>query len=242
VLAEYHCQLHYNWSAAEREMAKALQLDPASPLVRLRYAVAILMPHNRVGEAIREVECALELDPLSTRTQAWLGAMFLYRGGDYKHRAIVEARRLQELQPTSPWSHLIIGIACRQKYADSASAGHPIRELADESIREHRMAVELAPGLDYFRGWLGLALGVCGREAEARELLAQLEGSERYTLPTNLGQIHLGLGEIDATFECFDRAVEERDQTMMAILGYLHWDPLHSDPRFGDLLRKMNLV
>ena len=241
VLAEYHCQLHYNWSAAEREMAKALELDPASPIVRRRHAVAILMPHNRIREAIREIEHALELDPLSPTALGWLGATLLYRGGDYD-RAILEARRLQELEPTSAWWHLIIGIACRQKYADSAAAGHPIPELADEAIREHRMAVELAPGLDYFRGWLGLALGVCGREAEAREILAQLRRSDRYNLPTNLGQIHLGLGEIDAAFECFDRAVEEHDQTMMAILSYVHWDPLRGDPRFGDLLRKMKLA
>jgi len=241
-LAEYHSQLHYNWATAEREMAKALDLDPASPVVRRRHAAAILMPHGRIREAIREVERALELDPLSANAQGWLGAMLLYRGGDYEHRAVVEARRLQELEPTSPWPHFIIGISCRQRYADSVAAGHPIRDLAEESIREHRMAVELAPGLDYFCGWLGLALAVCGREVEAREVLAQLKSSTQYNLPTNLGQIHLGLGEIDAAFECFDRAVDERDQTMMAILSYVHWDPLHSDPRFADLLRKMKLA
>jgi len=240
VLAEYHKQLDYNWAASERQMERALELDPASTLVRCRHALAILMPHNRLDEAISEVERALELDPLSAYAQTWIGLMLLFKR-DYD-RAIIEARRLQELEPHSPWPHFIIGLACRQQYADSVSAGRPIRELADEAIREHRTAVELALGLDYFRGWLGLALGVCGREVEAREVLAQLKSSTQYNLPTNLGQIHLGLGEIDAAFECFDRAIEERDQNMMPILSYAHWDPIRSDPRFARLVRKMKLA
>lgn len=240
VLTEYHKQLDYNWSAAKRQMEKALELDPASPLVRCRHALAILMPRNRIDEAIREVERALELDPLSAYAQTWLGLMLLF-GRDYD-RAISEARRLQELEPASPWPHFVIGIACRQKYADAAQSGNPMPELADEAIREHRMAVELSAGLNYHLGWLGLALGVCGHEAEAREVLARLERSAQYNLPTNLGQIHYGLGEIDAAFEYFDRAIEERDQNMMPILSYAHWDPIRSDPRFAQLVRKMKLA
>ena len=73
-------------------------------------------------------------------------------------------------------------------------------------------------------------------------MLAALQRSERYGLPTNVGQIHLGLGEIDAAFECFDQAVEERDQNMMPILSYAHFDPIRGDPRFEALLRKMKLA
>jgi len=45
----------------------------------------------------------------------------------------------------------------------------------------------------------------------------------------------------DAVFEWFDRAVEERDQIMMPILSYAHFDPLRNDPRFAAVLRKMKL-
>jgi TolB-like protein/tetratricopeptide (TPR) repeat protein len=240
VLAEYHKQLDYSWAAAERQMARALELDPASPIVRGRHAVAILMPHNRIDEAISEIERALELDPLSAYMQTWLGVMLLL-GRDYD-RAIGEAGRLLELEPASAWAHFILGCAYRQKYADAALLGNPIQELADESIRAHTLAVELSPGLDFFLGWLGLALGVCGREAEAREVLARLQRSSRYNLPTTIGHVHLGLREIDAAFECFDRAVEERDQIMIPILSYAHFDPIRGDPRFAELLRKMKLA
>ncbi len=240
MLAEYRKQLDYDWAAAQREMARALELDPASPIVRCRNAVSILMPHNQIDEAICEIERALELDPLSAHAQTWLGAMLLFKR-DYD-RAIAEARRLLKLEPESPWAHFIIGVAGWKKYAQAALLGNANRELADDSIREHEVSVTLSAGHDYFRSWLGLALGVCGREAEAREVLARLQNSTQYNLPSNIGNVHLGLGEVDAAFACFDRAIEERDQNMMPILSYAHFEPIRSDPRFAELVRKMRLA
>jgi hypothetical protein len=91
-------------------------------------------------------------------------------------------------------------------------------------------------------GWLGLALGVCGRNRKRSAVLEQLQRSERYTLPTNFAHVHFGLGEFDAAFECFDRVVEERDQNLMLILSYAHFDPIRQEPRFTALLRKMQLA
>ena len=101
--------------------------------------------------------------------------------------------------------------------------------------------MELAAGADHLLAWLGFALGVCGKKAEARAILEQFQRSERYMLPSNLGHVYLGLGELDTAFEWFDRAVEERDQNMMPILSYAHFDPLRSDARFNRLLSKMKL-
>lgn len=239
VLAEYHKQLNYNWPAAEREMARAVQISPASPFVRFRNAAVVLMPQNRMDEAVAEIEGALELDPLAGLTRAWLGIlMLLVRDYD---RAIDEARDLLRLEPASCWPHFVIGIANRQKYADEMSAGHPRLDFAANAIAEHLKAVELYPGSDFFVGWLGLALGVCGKKSEARALLARLRESDRYVLPTSYAHIYLGLGEIDNAFEWFDRAVEERDQMMMPILSYAHYDPIREDSRFAALLRRMKL-
>lgn len=239
VLAEYHKQIDYNWPAAEREMARALELNSASPFVRFCHALVILMPHNRMDEAVAELERALELDPLAALTRTWLGVMWLL-ARDYD-RAIDEARALLELEPSSCWPPFIIGIAHRQKYFEACARGERRLDWAEEAIAGHLRAVELAPGLDHILGWLGLALGVCGREAEARAVLERLRRSERYVLPTSIAHIHFGLGEIDAAFEWFDRAVEERDQMMMPILSYAHFDPIRGDPRFAALLRKMKL-
>jgi tetratricopeptide (TPR) repeat protein len=156
-------------------------------------------------------------------------------------RAIEEARIMLELEPNSCWPPFITGIAHRQKYFEESLRGNVRPDFAEKAIAGHRRAVELAPGAEHLLAWLGFALGVCGRKAEARAILEQFQRSERYILPTNFAHVHLGLGEIDAAFEWFDRAVEERDQNMMPILSYAHFDPLRADPRFAELLHKMNL-
>jgi TolB-like protein len=239
VLAEHHKQFDFNWPAADREMRKALKLNRASPFVRLRHAILILMPHNCMREAVAEVECALELDPLAGLTRTWLGIMLLL-ARDYD-RAIREANALLELEPNSPWPHFIIGVAYRQKYADESVRGNVKPDFAEKALAGHLKTIELSPGTDYFLGWLGLALGVCGKKAEARAVLEQLQRSDRYILGSSFAHVHLGLEEFDAAFEWFDRAIEERDQTMMPILSYAHFDPIRNDPRFAALLRKMNL-
>lgn len=53
--------------------------------------------------------------------------------------------------------------------------------------------------------------------------------------------IHLGLGEIDEAFVWMDRAIEARDHMMTPIKSYPFLDPLRSEPRFAELLHKMNL-
>jgi TolB-like protein len=239
VLAEYHKQLDYDWPAAEREMARALELNRTSPFVRFCHALVILMPHNRMDEAVAELEGALESDPLAVGTRCWLGIMLLL-ARDYD-RGIDAARLMLELEPNSCWPPFIIGIAYRQKYFEESLRGNVRPDFAEKAIAGHRRAVELAPGADHLLAWLGFALGVCGRKTEARGVLQQFQRSERYILPTNFAHVHLGLGEIDAAFEWFDRAVEEHDQNMMPILSYAHFDPLRADPRFAALLRKMKL-
>lgn len=239
VLASYHKQLDYNWPAARASMERALELNPASPLVRYYHALVILMPHNRIPEAVAELRHSLELDPLDVGTRFWLGIMVAL-AKDYD-QAIDEARIMRELEPSSALTWFIEGIAYRQKYFEDSLRGNIRSDFAEKSIAAHRRAVELAPGADHFLGWYGFALGVCGRIAEARAVLEQLQRSERYMLPTIFGHIYLGLGKMDAAFEWFDRAVEERDQNIIPILSYAHYDPIRLDPRFETLVRKMKL-
>ncbi len=221
-------------------MARALELDGTSPTVRFRHALALLMPRNRMPEAIREIECALETDPLSALAHGWLGIMLLLaREPD---RAIDEARRMLENEPRSPYPHFVLGCGYRQKYCDALAGGDRRDDFAEESVGALRTAVASSPGAQFFLGWLGHALAITGRETEARAVLQQMRESRRYMLPSGPGFVHLGLGEFDAAFDWFDRAVDERDQLMMPILSYAAFDPIRDDPRFARLLQKMKLA
>jgi TolB-like protein/Tfp pilus assembly protein PilF len=229
LLGLYHKQLAYDWAEVEREMARALELSPASPIVRERYAFNVLMPHARLEEAVAELDFALVCDPQSVGLRSHLGAvLLLWRHYD---RAMEQARRILELEPRAYWGHALMGSCFRDQ------------GMLEKSIAAYRTAVELSGGASAMLGWLGLSLAL-GREAnEARAILGRLHerAAQGYVPPTSFAWIHLGLGEIDSAFEWLDRAIEARDQFIMPIKSYWFFDPIRSDPRFAELLRKMRL-
>lgn len=230
LLGQYHTLLHYDWPEVEREMARALALNPNSPLVRARYAWNQLMPQGRLEEAVTQIEFALELDPLNVYFRTGLAfTLAFWRRFD---RAFTEAQRALEVDPKAYWAHYILAVYYRE------------RGLSQESIASCRRAVELSGNAPAVLGWLGLTLGCGGEKAAARALLERLHqiAEKVYLPPTSFALIHLGLGEIDETFHWFDRAVEECDQNMMPIKSYAPMDPIRNDPRFTALLRKMNLA
>ncbi len=160
LLAMYRRGLEFVWPEVQREMDLALQLDPASPIVRHRYAVHCLLPQGRMEEAAVELKRALESDPLSPNIRLWLVIVLCL--GRHCDRAIEEARFLLELVPTSFLSHFVAGTSYREK------------GMFDEAIAAFRRAVELSGGAPPTLGWLGLALAQSGKEAEARAILDRL--------------------------------------------------------------------
>jgi TolB-like protein len=229
LIAQYHKQLDYDWTAIEQELGRALQLNPSSSLVRMLHAVGWLMPQGRLREAIDELRQALEWDPLSYQVHYWLTIMHsLARDHD---RVIDEARLLIRLDPTAHVGPWLLGVGLSRK------------GLIDEAIAALRTAVDLSGGSAMMLGWFGLILGASGRADEARELLDRLEAMRRaaYVPPSCFAWIYLGLSDVDRAFEWLERAVDARDQLMMPIKSYVFFDPIRSDPRFATLLRTMKL-
>ncbi len=229
LLAQFHRTVEYNWRDVHREMEVARQLDPGSPLVRLRYAVGWLMPQGRMGEAAAEVEYALQSDPLSLFLRTWRMLMLLI--GNQHDRALEAAQRVLELDATAYWAYLTVGSVYRD------------RRVFEKAIAAHRKAMELSMDAPHMMGWLGLTLGLSGMAREARELLKRVgrKAAQGYVPPTSFAWIHLGLGDLDNTFDWLNRAVEECDQMLMPIRSYTFLNSIRSDSRFTALLRKMNL-
>jgi len=95
LLGWFRKELDYDWPEVHREMKRALDLNPTSPVVRFRYAKGELCPHGRIQEAIVEIEAALESDPLSLDMRHWLGEM-RWLGRQYD-RAIEEVQKALNL-------------------------------------------------------------------------------------------------------------------------------------------------
>ncbi len=230
MLAQYLKQLDYNWAEVQREMALALELNPASPIVLMRSATTALMPFGRIDEAVEALERALEVDPLAMFPRMWLEVM-LWLGRRYDE-AIEQGRRVLELAPSHFIGHFTIGLVYRE-------AGR-----FEEAIAAHRKAAEFSRGAPLMLGWLGFALAESGDHAGARAILARLRAMPAgvYAAPTSFAWIHLGLGEIDDFFEWMDKSVEGRDHMIMPIKTYPFLDRIRDDPRYAALLRKMNLT
>jgi TolB-like protein/tetratricopeptide (TPR) repeat protein len=230
LLAQYRKQVDYNWDEVRREFALALELNPASPTVLMRYATTGLMPFGRVEEAAAALERAIELDPLAMHPRFWLEIM-LWLGRRYD-RAIVQGQLAIELAPAEFVPYYTIGLVYREV------------GMFDQAIAALRKAVDLSGGGPLMLGALGLALAQSGDKAGARALLERLRAMppKVFVPPTSFAWIHIGLGEIDEFFEWMDRAIDERDHMITPIKTYPFFDPVRDDPRYLGLLRRMNLA
>ncbi len=218
----------FNWLEAERKMAQAQDMNPSSPIVRVRHA-SVLAVLGHTEQAVAELECALEYDPLSLEVHCWL-ALELYLGRQYE-RALNQARQLIELEPANHVAYMMLGLAYlgMQRY--------------EESVAAFRRAAELSCEFPLMLGWLGLALGLGKCTEEARLLLKRLHtiARERFVLPSSFAWLHLGLGEIDDAFRWMERAAERNDEWIHPLKIYSFLDPLRPDPRFQKLLHMLSL-
>ena len=230
LLGQFHKTIGYNWSEVHREMALALELDPHSPLVRMRYAISELMPQGRIAEAIGELEHALDVDPLSQFARFWIAIMYVL--DRHPERAIEESRKLLRVDPNYFLAYFTLATAYR------------LSGRVEDALAAHRKAAELSEDEPAVLGWMGLTLASDKRADEAREVLMRLRAMAvaRYVPPTSFAWVHLGLGEFDEVFRWLDLAVDECDQFLMPIKSYAFLDTIRNDPRFPGLLEKMHLT
>ncbi len=230
-------QWEWDWSNAEKEFKRALDLDPSSsstyepsPSSTYHWYSHYLMTMGRTQESFRAGRRALELDPLDLANNAHQGWHFLWtRQYD---RAIEPLQKTIEMDPSFPVGQWYLGLAYEQKGA------------FQDAIAQFQNCVRITGGRPAMAALLGHALAVANRRSEAQAILQQLIAlsKQRYVPPYPIAAIYAGLGQKEEAFAWLERAYDERDSWM----DYLRLDPrldgLRSDPRFADLLRRMNLV
>jgi serine/threonine-protein kinase len=235
-LAEAHTSLgwvsfiyDWDWPAAAREFARAIELNPAYSVAR-QWHSWFLMAMGRTAAALDDGRRAIELDPASVsirRSMGWL----LYYARD-SMAALEHLRRALEMNPTSEENHRLLGLAYIQlgKHDEAAAA---FREAVASSDN---------PGLA--NADLGLVAALKGRVTEARAVLEGLraEARERYVSPVAFVTLHAALGDTDAAFEWLDRAHADRRGWLAYLRVEPRLDALRNDPRFGRLLDRMRLA
>jgi len=235
-LAEAHASLGFvnflyerDWEGAEKELRRAISLNPGYPAGHQFYA-DYLKALGRFDDALAEMRVALDLDPVSMAVNTGFGHV-LYLARDFDG-AIVQYRKALEIDPAFGPAHLWFGRPYLQK------------GMYDEAIAEIQKAVDSSGGSTISLAVLAHAYASAGDEPEARKILQNLlERSRTRYLPSYwIALVYTGLGDIDQSIAWLERAYEERSSWLVWIKVEPRFDPLRADPRFDSLLRRMRLV
>ena len=236
-IAEAHTSLgaitagyDWDWAKAEGHFVRAIELKP-------RYATAhewyseYLSWMGQHDKAIRVAQQALDLDPVSLRANSHVG-LALYRARQYE-AAIERFRETLHLDQDFADAHVMLAVTLVQK------------AMYGEAIAEFQRARVLTGNSPEILGLLGYGYGMAGMKREAQDVLNELNDlarQNRYVSSFSRATIHIGLGETDLAFKWLEQAYQERlwYMTLLAVDPLL--DRLRGDPRFTDLLRRMNLT
>jgi serine/threonine protein kinase len=222
--------LHYdlNWTEAEKEFKRAFELNPSLAMLHHLYA-HYLMAVDRKEESTAEIKLASELDPFALDMNQCFGWHCFFTK-DY-NEAIELARKGIQTDSNNAWAHIILGWAYEQK------------SMVKEAIVEFQNALSKWKDNSLPLAGLGHAYGIAGQKKQAQEILKKLhEMSKRTYVPAyDIAAVYVGLGEKNQAFEWLSKALEERSGFLVYIKCDRRFDGLRSDPRFQDLLHRMNL-
>jgi tetratricopeptide (TPR) repeat protein len=114
----------------------------------------------------------------------------------------------------------------------------------DEAIAAAEKAVELSERTPGALGILGLAYGLAGRKADALKILNELLelNKARYVTPAAIVNVYIGLGDKDQAFVWLEKAYQERSNYLAYLKVFPLVDPVRSDPRYADLVRRVGLA
>ena len=225
-LAEAHVALAFslelgdwNWSATDREYKRALEVNPNSWGAHSNYAVELAFM-GRNEEAIAEGKRCQELSPALPGPYYRLG--WLYYFARRYDEAIAQFKKEEEIDPRAHSPH--VGWVYREK---------GMYKEAFEELQQFPGVISL--------GHLGNAYARAGKKAEAHKAIQELLEFTKQGLGTwELALVYAGLGERDKAFEWLERAYKTHDKGMCWLKIEPALDPLRSDLRFQQLLRRMN--
>jgi serine/threonine-protein kinase len=233
-LAEAHTALgfylfNYEWDrdGSEKEYRRAIELKPNYATAH-HWLGADLMYVKRFDESLVELRHAEELDPLSPIIGTNLGDTLV--DARRYDEAIAQYKRTLVSNPDFASAHLDLGWAYGSK------------GMYPEAIAETRKAIELRNGSSA-KGYLGLWLAKSGKRDEAVKLLGELkqETTRNYVQSYTFALIYIGLGDKEEALNWLEKHMSSRAETANSYAVSPELDDLRSEPRFKEMLKRMNL-
>ena len=230
-LAEAHYALAnlktyaWQWEDAEREYKRAVELNPNLALAHRWYA-SYLRLMGQHEQAISEINRARELDPLSPGVNATVGYILL--NARQYDRAIEVLKNTLGLNGEYPYTYLFLGF------------NYAAKGMYTEAIAAYKQAVELGLDTSSTQIFLGSAYARAGQREQAQAILKRLQNDENVS-PGQLAILYSALDETQLAFKSLEKAYQQHDLQLQYLGVDPAFDPLRTDPRFTDLLRRVGL-
>ena len=232
-LAEGHVALGHallflwNWAGAERELRRAIELNPNLSEAHREYAV-YWAATGRLTDALREAQAAEQLDPLSTAPSNVLALVYFFRG-EYD-RSLLQWNKSLDMTPNSSVAHINLFEVYRAKSMYDKAVAELEAALRLEGQNQRASSIENGFKEGGFRG------AMLERIRSTERARATSDGWD----PVDIAESYLLLGDRDRAFVWLNRAYEAHSGLLFLKVDP-GWDPIHSDPRYADLLNQMGL-
>ena len=234
-LAEAHATLafinavhDYDWEKAERRYQKSFSINPGYAMA-IHWHAMLLAYQGKLRQAQAEIERARETDPLSLPININVAAIFYFRR-DFD-RAIEQARKTLEMDATFSNAHFVLSFALQRK------------AMHAEALAEAEKAATLSRNNAASLGCIGGCYAAQGKTNEARKIIGDLQelSKGQYVSPFVIAWVHVNLRDKEAALAHLERAYVERSAYLSLLKIEPALDFLRSDPRFGDLVRRVGL-
>ncbi len=222
-------KLFYDWNppVAEPELARARELNPSDPQVHHFYGHYLEFA-GRYDEAASEIKRGVDLDPTNLIVNAEYGWTFYIRRR--YDEAIAQYRKTLELDPNFVLGSVWIAQALEQKqmYAEALAELDRARKIDNWS---------------WIVAEIGCVNAFLGKRDEARKIIAELteRATHEYIDETLIVYIFTALGDKDQAFAWMEKGFQSRAGNLPWMIMEPKFDPLRSDPRFGQFVRQIGL-
>jgi TolB-like protein/DNA-binding winged helix-turn-helix (wHTH) protein/Flp pilus assembly protein TadD len=216
----------FDWDleSAGKEFQRAIELNPGYATAHHWYAWHLSLL-GQYDQAIEEMRKAKSLDPLSLIINADLAELLVI--AHFYDESIIQSRKTIEMDPNFALAHNQLAQAYLQKHMNA------------EAIAELQKAVELSAGSPTCIANLARAYAASGRNSDAVKLLSELKNHSNggYSDAAEVSMVYAALGDKDQAMHWLEIGYEQRFNP--GVLQRLGFDPLRSDPRFQDMVRRI---
>ena len=227
-LATLHEFYDYDWVGAEKEFRRAIELAPGNSLAHGGYGLMLFL-QERFDEAERELKLAQLLDPLQPLSYGVMGGLLSIRG-DYS-KALEQCRKAVEINPDD-WAN----------YSYCFGFSYDRMGNYGQALKAFEKAVAVGP-FPIPIALLGKEYARSGNREQARKVIEQLNHlpAQMYVAPCYPAWVYLALGENNTALDLLEKAYRDHSGCLTNAKVYSGYDPLRSDPRFIELLKKVGL-